>query len=115
MTCCQIQRFLRLIGVVLIALLAGSGLAAAPKSAPPIVSIGSNHKLVYSPDPHGNCIPDFSHCGYAGGDLAIPDAPVRVVVSPVPGDSTARIQAALDSVAALSPDTNGLRGAVLLL
>src|SRR5207247_304622 len=36
-------------------------------------------------------------------------------VSPVPGDSTARIQAALDSVAALSPDTNGLRGAVLLL
>src|SRR5690606_18742503 len=58
---------------------------------------------------------DFSTAGYAAHEKPIPNAPVRVVVSPQPGDSTARIQAAIDYVSSLSPDTNGLRGAVLLL
>src|SRR5262249_28579773 len=66
-------------------------------------------------DSQGNRIPDFSHCGYAGGDRSIPDAPVRVAVPPGRGDSTERIQKAIDYVASLAPDTNGLRGAVLLL
>jgi len=34
---------------------------------------------------------------------------------PAKGDSTARIQKALDYVSNLAPDSNGLRGAVLLL
>src|SRR6185503_18068199 len=42
-------------------------------------------------------------------------APVRIVVAPLPGDSTARIQRAIDYVASLPADSNGLRGAVLLL
>ena len=63
----------------------------------------------------GDRVPDFSHCGYAGGDRPVPDAPVRVVVAPQPGDSTARIQRAIDYVSGLAEDTNGLRGAVLLL
>jgi hypothetical protein len=71
--------------------------------------------LVYSPDAQGNRIPDFSHCGYASGDKPIPDVPVRVVVAPQAGDGTKRIQAAIDYVASLTPDTNGLRGTVLLL
>ena len=71
--------------------------------------------MVYDADAHGNRVPDFSTCGYAGGDRPIPDAPVRVVVSPVTGDETARIQKAIDYVAGLPADTNGLRGAVLLL
>jgi hypothetical protein len=58
---------------------------------------------------------DFSTAGYAANERPIPDAPIRVVVEPQPGDNTARIQRALDHVASLSPDTNGLRGAVLLL
>lgn len=58
---------------------------------------------------------DFSTAGYAANERAIPAAPVRVVVKPVKGDSTARIQWAIDYVSSLSPDTNGLRGAVLLL
>jgi hypothetical protein len=88
--------------------------AASPKKDP-IISFDSDGKLVYASDPQGNRIPDFSHCGYAGGDRPIPDAPIRVVVAPIQGDGTARIQRALDYVANLSPDTNGLRGAVLLL
>ncbi|MFN3408783.1 MAG: DUF6298 domain-containing protein [Limisphaerales bacterium] len=58
---------------------------------------------------------DFSTAGYAAQARPIPNAPVRIVVAAQPGDSTARIQRALDHVGALPPDTNGLRGAVLLL
>ena len=60
-------------------------------------------------------LPDFSTGGYASQNQPIPTATVRVVVAPAPGDNTARIQRALDYIASLSPDTNGLRGAVLLL
>ena len=88
---------------------------AAPKEKPPqAVFQGPDGKLAYTPDPSGNRIVDFSHCGYAGGDRDIPDAPIRVVVPPVEGDATRRIQAALDYVAILPPDDTGLRGAVLL-
>lgn len=89
--------------------------AAAPKKLSPIISAGADGRLVYDADEYGNRVPDFSHCGYAGGDQPIPNAPVRVVVAPVPGDSTARIQGAIDCVAGLPPDSNGVRGAVLLL
>jgi hypothetical protein len=58
---------------------------------------------------------DFSTAGYAANERPIPTAPVRVVVAPVKGDATARIQAAIDYVASLPPDANALRGAVLLL
>lgn len=80
-----------------------------------IISQGRDGKLAYDADERGNRVPDFSTCGYAGGDRKIPDAPVRVVVSPVNGDATARIQLAIDYIASLAPDSNGLRGAVLLL
>ena len=88
---------------------------AAPKGPPPIISVGTNGFLLYDADERGNRVPDFSNCGYAGGDRQIPDAPVRVVVSPVKGDETARIQRAIDYVASLPADSNGFRGAVLLL
>jgi hypothetical protein len=89
-------------------------LAASPKKDP-IISIGPGGKLVYSSDSQGNRIPDFSHCGYAGGDRPIPNAPIRIVVPPIQGDSTARIQRAIDYVVNLPLDANGLRGAILLL
>ena len=90
-------------------------LNAAPKKLSPIISAGADGKLVYDADEHGNRVPDFSNCGYFGGDKQIRDASVRVVVSPIAGDETARIQKAIDYVAALPPDSNGVRGAVLLL
>jgi len=52
--------------------------------------------------------------GYAGGEREPPRVPVRQVVVPGPGDDTARIQQALDTVAALPMDASGFRGAVLL-
>ena len=90
-------------------------LNAAPKAPPPIISTGSDGHLVYGADEQGNRVPDFSSCGYAGGERSIPDAPVRVVVAPAPGDGTARIQKAIDYVAGLPADADGVRGAVLLL
>src|SRR5262249_2283763 len=90
-------------------------LQAAPPTESPIISVGRDDHLVYDRDQHGNRVPDFSHCGYAGGDRPIPHAPVRVVISPAKGDSAAPIQKALAYAAGLPLDTNGLRGAVLLL
>jgi hypothetical protein len=52
---------------------------------------------------------DFSTAGYAANERPIPKAMVRVVVEPQPGDNTARIQNALDYVASLPPETNGLQ------
>jgi len=83
------------------------------KVQPPLSNVKG--KLTYVADSLGNRIPDFSYCGYMGGDKAIPDVPVKVVVPVKAGDATVRIQAALDYVASLVPDKNNIRGAVLLL
>ena len=86
--------------------------AKQPKVLPPLYyEAGSLH---YTADEQGNRPPDFSYCGYKGGDQSIPDAPVRVRVPLAKGDATGRIQAALDYVASLPADANGIRGAVLL-
>ena len=71
-------------------------------------------RLEYVPDDQGNRIPDFSNCGYAGGDRAIPSPPVRLIVGPSDGDDGARIQAGIDFVAQLPIDRSGFRGTVLL-
>jgi hypothetical protein len=87
----------------------------ASRNLPSPISVGPDGRLVYVAETRGDRIPDFSHCGYAGGGRPIPAPLVRVVVSPVEGDNTARIQRAIDHVGSLPADTNGLRGAVLLL
>ena len=84
--------------------------ALAPAEAPAysrLIRPGKNGRLEYLPDEQGNVIPDFSCAGYAGGGVELPDVPVRATVRPEPGDATARIQAAIDRVAAAG-------GAVLL-
>src|SRR4051812_32370313 len=97
------------IGVAL-TLVVGRVIAAAPTSQPrPAISQGKDGKLIYAPDEHGDRIPDFSYCGYMSGG-EIPNVPVRVVIPPVTGDETARIQAAIDYVATLAPDDHGIRG-----
>lgn len=94
--------------------------AFEPFSPPPdatlsaIVYPGDDGRLVYVPDDRGNTIPDFSHAGYGGGGTPLPEVPVAVTLGPAPGDARARIQAAIDEVAALPPDAAGFRGAVLL-
>ena len=71
-------------------------------------------KLTYVSDRDGNRIPDFSHAGYRGGDVPLPNVPVKLTISPVPGDNTQHIQNAIDSMRNIPTDQNGIRGAVKL-
>lgn len=86
-------------------------IAVAQNSA---VGVGPDGRLTYARDELGNRIPDFSQCGYRGGDAEIPTIPARILVIPLDGDDGKRIQAAIDHVAALPLDENGFRGAVQL-
>lgn len=70
--------------------------------------------LSYVRDTAGNVIPDFSHAGYMGGGVELPVLLNEITVSPIPGDNTAHIQAAIDQAAFLPKDAQGLRGAILL-
>src|SRR5581483_2971438 len=77
------------------------------------VSMGTCH-LQYKLDAKGNKVMDYSYAGYKGGGVALPNVAVAATVTPVSGDSTSNIQAAINSVSSLTPDVNGFRGAVLL-
>jgi len=87
---------------------------------PTLVYPGENGKLVYVKHANtqesntDNLVIDYSHCGFMGGGVAIPDVPVKATVYPRFGDDQERIQAAIDYVSGLEPDENGYRGAVLL-
>jgi hypothetical protein len=78
------------------------------------VSVGEGQRLRYATDERGNRIMDFSHAGYGGGGVALPDVHVARTIEPVPGDSTTRIQAAIDDVSRLTAGARGFRGAVQL-
>ncbi len=71
-------------------------------------------RLQYTADARGNRIMDFSHAGYKGGGVRIPDIRVVRTVKAITGDNTPQIQAAIDEVSKLASDTSGFRGAVLL-
>ena len=101
--------------VVLCVFLACATTAWAEGNYSKLVYPGPDGRLVYVPDEKGNIIPDFSHCGYMGGGVALPDVPVVLTVQPqTEGDDTARLQAAIDDVSARTPDANGFRGTLLL-
>jgi len=94
-----------------------SGIIVVAQDIPPTTSLvypGIDGKLVYIADSLGNKIPDFSNAGYKGGSVPIPYVAIKATVWPVPGSNSAKIQAAIDSVSALTPDASGFRGAVLL-
>lgn len=80
----------------------------------PTITKDKAGKVVRTQDKLGNQIPDFSFAGYRAGEYAIPDVVVKAFVPNISGDATATIQVAIDYVAALKPDSNGFRGAVLL-
>ncbi len=110
----KITRFILVAGIVACQVMPPGLSAQDMKWSPEHVYYGSGGKLVYTPDAQGNTIPDFSHVGYMYGDEAIPDVPTVVEVHPVDGDDGATIQAAVNQVASMNPDSNGFRGAVLL-
>lgn len=58
---------------------------------------------------------DFSGAGYLGGGVAIPtNIVVKTNLTAVAGDNTVSIQGAINYVSGLTPNANGIRGAVLL-
>src|SRR5580658_2810909 len=109
----RFSRF-RFSALVLVAILIRPALSMAASAQVESAIRYEDGALSYSEDAHGNRVPDFSYAGYMQGRIPIPDVPVRVIVSPVAGDNTARIQAAIDYVASLKPEADGIRGAVLL-
>jgi hypothetical protein len=84
------------------------------KQEPLPVSMGQDGRLRYLEFEQGARVPDFSHAGYRGGGVSLPFVAARVKVAPVEGEDGARIQAAIDYVAGLTPDADGWRGAVEL-
>ena len=100
-----------------------------PSRLAPLVSLGDDGRLVYKPySEMGDRILNWSHCGYRQSSVPIPSVTVVESLDPLPGetspsthmaypvgpDSRERIQAALDRVAAMKPDSEGMRGAVLV-
>jgi hypothetical protein len=79
-----------------------------------IVIPGTDAKLTYVRDAEGNRIPDFSFAGYRNGNVSLPNVAVVKTISPIAGDNTASIQAAINEVALRSLDANGFRGAILM-
>lgn len=84
------------------------------QQASKIVFEDENGCLRYVSDSENNYIPDFSYAGYKNGEVPLPSVPVVKTISAITGDNTAHIQAALDEMAALPLDMNGIRGALLL-
>ena len=76
---------------------------------------GSTGRMIQQPDALGNRVLDFSGVGYRGGTVPISEVPVKLTISPVAGDNTVHLQNAINQVGALPLDTNGFRGALLLL
>jgi hypothetical protein len=63
------------------------------------VYFGPDHLLHYKTTERGDRILDFSSAGYRGGGVPLPSLPVVRKLSPIKGDNTAQIQAALDDTA----------------
>ncbi len=76
--------------------------------------LGQDGRLAYQSTVQGDRIPDFSHAGYRGGGVALPNVPVVYTLQPADGDDTQRLQAAIDEVSLRPLDQAGFRGAILL-
>ena len=89
-------------------------------SGAPLAALNVNGRLEYrhysnqGQSSGTNILPDFSHAGFRGGGVAIPNVAVQETLSPITGDNLAQIQAAIDRVSQRTPDSDGFRGAVLL-
>src|SRR5690242_455232 len=64
------------------------------------VFYGDDGFLEYVSDDEQNRVPDFGYAGYHFGEVDLPDYPEVASIGPGDGDDTARIQAALDDLAA---------------
>ena len=99
---------------ILILLLALAASSASGQATSQWVFVDSSGRLAYQSLSQGDHIMDFSWAGYMGGGVTLPTVPVQQTVNPTGGDDTSAIQAAINAVSGLTPDSNGFRGAVLL-
>ncbi|OAV43614.1 hypothetical protein A3850_003485 [Lewinella sp. 4G2] len=90
------------------------GTCVSAQESSEIVYLDAENHLRYVADDENNYVADFSHAGYKNGDAPLPEVPTVLTLDPITGDNTAHIQAALDDLAARTPDANGYRGALLL-
>ncbi|MCA9172494.1 MAG: hypothetical protein KDB23_32740, partial [Planctomycetales bacterium] len=114
MTCnCSLKLALLIFGALLIGRIpvASRCVAAEPL---PLITVDSRGWLVYRDTGNGNRVPDFSFCGYRLGEQDIPEVATRVHLAPSGNDDTQSMQRAIDYVAALPVDSQGMRGAVCL-
>lgn len=112
----SIRRFIKIFGLFVcffIILWQHSNVAVYAQQASSIL-YEKDGRLTYISDQEGNRIPDFSHAGYRGGGVSLPYYPVKISISPGPGDDTQRIQGAINYVEDLPKDQDGIRGAVEL-
>jgi len=70
-------------------------------------------KLVYKKTERGDRVMNFSHAGYMGGGVALPEVPVKTTIKPSGADDTDVIQKAIDEISTM-PYSGEFRGAVLL-
>ncbi len=91
-------------------------LIQAQQSYSKLVFPGKDGKLEYKAyTDKGDILPDFSFCGYGGGGVELPHLPVVATIQwEHKEDHSPSIQAVIDSVARLTPDKNGFRGAILI-
>jgi hypothetical protein len=81
---------------IVAALSCAATLAAQGKSQ--WVSVGSDGRLRYGTDARGNRIMDFSHAGYKGGGVSLPDVRTARTLTPMTGDNAPQIQRTSGSV-----------------
>ena len=79
-----------------------------------LLSVASDGSITYHRDNDGFILPDFSHAGYKGGGVDLPEVSTIRTISPITGDNTKHIQDAIDYVGNLPKNSDGTRGAVLL-
>lgn len=74
-----------------------------------------NGRIIPVADEKGNVIPDFSRVGYHTGRDGIPVVKVvKTITAPASGDARQLIQDAIDEIARMTADSEGIRGAILL-
>jgi hypothetical protein len=92
---------------------AGQDISASASGKSEWVYTDQSGKLAYKLTRQGDRIMDFSHAGYKGGGVVIPEVSVKSTLSPSGKEDTGNIQAAIDKVSAM-PLNGEFRGAVLL-
>ena len=87
------------------------------RARPNYIAVGArlrNGRLRYQTDDHGDRIMDFSHAGYMGGGVALPDVPVKATVNPPAARTTPPRFRRRSTKSPSCRWTDGFRGAVLL-